>query len=445
MVRRVVGTAAVASALTANALLIPPGVQSVKDAVKIELINSDWQAVSLPCPDCVIPSSRNSEIKEEAEGDAPVFIQGGSNSLLVNVTTLFGGNAIGLPGDVPLYPPLPSFNKATVDIVPSEASMVQLQATSDRRYTVPISSDSTLVSEETVTPDGDAVIRIKHHIASVDNHPVSVDAVEITCLKNKDGKMLLINAERVPSPTTIFDSLPPAMHGGELTPPPPPPHGKAPCSLPPLLCQWRDFVEAKMSALSHGMHKGFGGPRPCHGGKGRGKGKGMHKGPHRGPHMGHKGQKGPWRDEEGTMHLPTHNRPGRLPHFVDDDHHSEGHGVMSGRPHHGPHGHHGGFWAHHRHHHMPFHGLVRGFLMVLIPIFLGITMGMTVSLIGMIVGRLIAFLWMRFVRGGERGYASVRLSEEEAENAEANKEELDEPLPLYEDAPAYEEKAPEAK
>ena len=70
--------------------------------------------------------------------------------------------------------------------------------------------------------------------------------------------------------------------------------------------------------------------------------------------------------------------------------------------------------------------------MVLTPIFFGITMGMAVSLLGMLVGRLISFLWIKFVRGGQRGYASVQMSEEAAEKAEV------EELP-----PVYEEKAVE--
>ena len=79
--------------------------------------------------------------------------------------------------------------------------------------------------------------------------------------------------------------------------------------------------------------------------------------------------------------------------------------------------------------------------MILIPVMAGVTMGMTVSLIGMLVGRLIAFVWIKFRRGGQRGYASVTQDEDETEVAEKGEIHLltSEPLPVYEEAPAYEE------
>jgi hypothetical protein len=75
----------------------------------------------------------------------------------------------------------------------------------------------------------------------------------------------------------------------------------------------------------------------------------------------------------------------------------------------------------------------------------GITMGMFVSLIGMLVGRLISFLWIKFGRGGQRGYASVAQTEQDTESAEKGivllENDVDEEsLPKYEDAPAYDEK-----
>jgi hypothetical protein len=72
-------------------------------------------------------------------------------------------------------------------------------------------------------------------------------------------------------------------------------------------------------------------------------------------------------------------------------------------------------------------------------------MGMFVSLIGMLVGRLISFLWIKFGRGGQRGYASVAQTEQDTESAEKGivllENDVDEEsLPKYEDAPAYDEK-----
>jgi hypothetical protein len=60
-------------------------------------------------------------------------------------------------------------------------------------------------------------------------------------------------------------------------------------------------------------------------------------------------------------------------------------------------------------------------------------------MIGLLAGKLIGWFWIKFVRGGKRGYASVALDEETAD-AEVDKKEVEhaEALPAYEDTPAYE-------
>lgn len=90
------------------------------------------------------------------------------------------------------------------------------------------------------------------------------------------------------------------------------------------------------------------------------------------------------------------------------------------------------------------HAFTRGLAAVLIPTLAGVAVGMTVSLLGLMVGRLIGFLWIKYYRGGRRGYASVALDESTADKADAEKEvmieeETPEAPPVYEDAPAYEE------
>jgi hypothetical protein len=80
-----------------------------------------------------------------------------------------------------------------------------------------------------------------------------------------------------------------------------------------------------------------------------------------------------------------------------------------------------------------------GIVAILIPVMAGIFVGLTVSMVGLLVGKMIGWFWMKFVRGGKRGYASVALDEETAESATDKKEiEHAEPLPVYEDAPPYE-------
>ena len=80
-----------------------------------------------------------------------------------------------------------------------------------------------------------------------------------------------------------------------------------------------------------------------------------------------------------------------------------------------------------------------GVVAILIPVMAGIFVGLTVSMVGLLVGKMIGFLWIKFVRGGKRGYASVALDEETADG-EMDKKEIEhaEAPPVYEDAPAYE-------
>lgn len=80
---------------------------------------------------------------------------------------------------------------------------------------------------------------------------------------------------------------------------------------------------------------------------------------------------------------------------------------------------------------------VSGFV---IPVMIGVAAGMTASILGMLVGSCIAWLWIKFVRGGRRGTASVSAEEsavgldsDEKKRLMADEEETvnDEPLPVY--------------
>ena len=209
-----------------------------------------------------------------------------------------------------------------------------------------------------------------------------------------------------------IDDIPvPPPHHGHHGPPSGPDFKHKECDvLPASLCKLKNIIESKIDDAM--------GP----------------PGPRRGGCRGRKG------------HGPPHMRPGFLrpghegeegPHF----HHHHG------RPHHlRPHGPHHG---HHRGHFWKYHFLrvfAKGLVAVMIPVFAGITVGMTVSLVGLIVGRLVSFLWIKLVRGGRRGYASVALDENTAELAEEKTSLAEtEAPPVYEDAPAYEEVQKDAK
>jgi len=277
-----------------------------------------------------------------------------------------------------------------------------------------------------ISPQGDVMVNVKHTIFELEKQPVSIDAVSIKLLKTSGGELLIAHVETVerspPRPNDSFGRPPPLEMGQfeelvdelESAPfPPRPPHHEGPpperfgphkeCDVLPIaLCKLRNAVEAKIHGMKDGMRKGG-----CHGGKGRP------------PHMGQ---------------MPGHIRP----HFMRPDHDDDAPPPRHhGRPHHmRPHGHH-----RHHHEHSFMHSFSSGFTAVLIPTLAGIAVGMTVSLLGLFVGRLISFLWIKIYRGNRRGYASVALDdsslEAETEKEVLLKEDEEEALPAYEQAPAY--------
>jgi hypothetical protein len=130
----------------------------------------------------------------------------------------------------------------------------------------------------------------------------------------------------------------------------------------------------------------------------------------------------------GGLHRPKMH--GGIPKFSGDATLAPG-----GRNHpHGPFPHHHSGHHHSGHHHGASHAvhmIGRFFRHVVLPIFIGVAAGMAVSGIGMLIGQAIVMLFMR--RSGNE-YLSVAQTEEQEENRESFDE-----LPKYEEAPVYEE------
>lgn len=91
------------------------------------------------------------------------------------------------------------------------------------------------------------------------------------------------------------------------------------------------------------------------------------------------------------------------------------------------------------------------FLVILLPIMAGFIIGMTVSFIGMLVGRLIAYLWVKYVRGGKRSQGEYLIIVEatgddaDSPDRESFEDEKYGSLPAYEEAPAYRSDAEDEK
>lgn len=395
-------------AIGANAFLIPAGVGSFKSDDSLStIVNPRTQTIKLPCPDCVFPSKSDDQSVEADEENGGLFwAQGGARDVVLNFTIADDSRAV-MINDFQVYPiTMDSSENPTVGEVAASASLTDIKEHPEQTTSLEVSGASIFVVEEPVSAAGDKIVTINYQVVSLEGQRVSVDGAEVKLLEGGDGSLLIISVQGVPKPHGVFDGM-------DIPHPPPRPVDGAPkhCGmLPAALCKFKGIMESKLEGFKHGVPKPFGG-----------KGCGGRKGPHR---------------------LPGHIKP-HFDHIEDLEGEHSGHGKHRGghpsRPH--PHGNHGMGRGPHRHGRPHFlHRFVRAFVSVLVPVIAGITLGMFVSLLGMAVGRLIGFLWIKFRRGGQRGYASVAQAEEQAFPEEKSQVELvEEPLPAYEAAPAYEQ------
>ncbi|KAI5258742.1 hypothetical protein E4T42_00594 [Aureobasidium subglaciale] len=407
MFSRTVGALAALS-IGANAILLPPGISKISDSRSGALgfaLDPKSQAIKVHCSGCAFPSPQQESVQEKGDDDI-VWIQGGSKDVLFNFTVDDNNKDLLLNG-VKVYPvDTFVFDEPTVGQVHSSASLLDIKNNPEQVTPLRVSSAGMQVHKETVSSLNDMLVTINYQIAALESQSMAVDGVDIKLLEGADASLMIISVDAAPNKNIVDGIFPPGAASKECA------------MLPAALCKWKSVVEDKISGFKPSMPHSLGG---CGGGR---------RPPHR---------------------LPGHIRP----HFDKpadgearpDRHHPHGPGAHPHpHPHHGPHGMHHG--SHHFRHHHFFPAFVRAFVAVLIPVMAGVTMGMFVSLIGMLVGRLISFLWIKFGRGGQRGYANVAQSEQDTEDAEKGvavvEENIDEePLPKYEDAPAYDEKARE--
>lgn len=432
MLCRTIGTIA-AIAVGANAFLLPPGVNSASSSSDIA-IDPQSQAIKIPCPGCVFPS-KEAKATETEEGDGLFWAQGGANDVILNFTVSEDMKILNLNG-WQLYPmTLDQASFPTIDQVAASASLADAKKNPEQKTALEVSGASIVINEEHVSSNGDKIVRVTYQVVSLEGQPMSIDGAEVKLLENADGSLMIIDVEPVSQEHSIFESIPvppPHHRGGHHGQGMRPHKGHKECGMvPAMLCKWVGMVESKVDGFKQGMPHKLGG---CGGRKG-GKGGAPHRLPgHIKPHLDMADKPEGDKLEAGKPDMEKPEHEGR-PH--------RHHGGPP-RPHHGPHGSHGGH--HHRHHRHFLHRILRAFVVVLVPVMAGISMGIFVSLIGMLVGRLIAFMWIKLRRGGQRGYASVAQNESEDENTDVEKGGLEvvaveeEALPVYEDAPAYEEK-----
>ncbi|TGO43375.1 hypothetical protein BHYA_0001g00020 [Botrytis hyacinthi] len=202
----------------------------------------------------------------------------------------------------------------------------------------------------------------------------TVNNIELKILTTPSGKLMIGDAQVVPSPpkSHLSNSV---DDGQECT---------------TVLCKWGAIMADKLSALK----KGCGGQAQptSHNNRPQGHGRPRPHG-HHGGHGGHRGH--------------------------------GGHGAH-GRPHRFSHKHHG------------IARFLRGVVLhVFIPVIIGIVAGITASLVGMVVGHVVIFMWrLLFRRGSQSQY--IKVQQEDAGVEEGIEEEKgliqhQGPPPVYED------------
>jgi hypothetical protein len=445
-------TTLAASALGASAFLIPADVtfdlvQSNDEALTLNptALHSKQSIVQLPCPECAFVNKDAPHVDAEQDhhhdADEPWFtIQGGANSIVVNFTISQDGRRLEVNGET-VYPvDYASLftQKIYVNQVPASASLDDIEAGRAKAVPVQVTGSGVSVTQENiVTPEGHRLIPVQHSIFELESQPVSLDHVRVHLLQSQDGELFIANVQTEKSSAShpddddalgpllsAFDAddftftLPPFGIDAESSREPEEEAAQqdTDCKIFPAgLCRIKSLVEAQFDhmrdmARKHGMLRKPG----CHGhghGHGHGHAGGMLRGSFT-PGLMHPGMDASERIDEMQQHEDRPHATGRHP------------------PHHF------------------LHSFARGLAAVLIPTLAGIAVGVFVSLVGLCVGRIIAFLWIHFYRGGRRGYQSVHMDEDSVEEAEAAGEEKEavvvlleesEPLPVYEQAPAYEE------
>lgn len=473
---------ALALAASANAFIIPAGLEAVDGISAPTLLDPSNQAIKISCPECVLPANRGDLVAEKDHGEDLFWAQGGATDLFLDFKISDSSRAL-MINDFQIYPiTLENSEQPTVAEVAASASLADVRTHPEQTTNRDVSAASIFVNDHLVSAAGDKVVSVDYHIISLDDRPVSVDAVEVKMLEGGDGSLMIISVQGVP-----------AFHDIVAPPPPHKPMGTTPreCNMfPSALCKIKSMFESAIGAFKHDKPHGLGG-KGCRGRKGPNRLPGHFR-----PHLDHSehshSKDVKLNDDEHFDHRKHH--PGQPPrphvkgshsqdqddeHFSRPKHHHDGSdnedvkteddrqstrpkhhherpdfkGVETGsdrkhpKHHHGqsprPHGMHQGL-PHHGHHGQArfMHKFVGAVVSVLVPVVAGITMGMFVSLLGMAAGRLIGYLWIKFRRGGQRGYATVAQKEESVEKGTLELAE-EEPLPAYEDAPAYEDEKQE--
>ncbi|KAF1988703.1 hypothetical protein K402DRAFT_391419 [Aulographum hederae CBS 113979] len=392
-------------AFGAQAFLLPPdvGMESVKGDGAPSLLAVDplKQTVTAECQGC--------------KADNIVFniaVGSDATTLMLNGVQFYPPNLHNEAG-----PSMPPVTYAPTEESTSSEDLISTQQTSQ------VTGWAFHAGTSHTTPTGEELLDMAFRVVSIDDAAVLVPRVQMTVIKDNEGRLLIHSAHAETAEETQEAVV-------------------RECRRWPVVCRWRQILAAKLSVMRAGIVKGCGGARhrggrPGHGVLNKIPGfPGVHGGPprnmHHGPHSFHDGAGKPWMQAHGDEKMDGHHRP-----------HHNGH-AHGGRPH--AHGH------KHHHHMNKLHRVLRKISMfvmaIVVPVAVGIMAGIVTYVVGMVVGCSLAWVWVRFFRGGKKGYSRVAGAEEEAPMGRRSCEKIGLMEAIEEGdedeevaAPAYEEKA----
>lgn len=406
MLGRAAGIVAATCVLGANAILLPPGVNSIDDSLSFHAEAAESQIVRVPCSECAF-ASKAVHVEGDEDGDDALRIQGGAHDILLNFTTSHDSCRLELNGAT-IFPP-EAWSKGELVVVHQVPAVGE-----DVKTPLEVTSSGLFMDyAQPAQEEQSALVTLRYTILGLEKQLMQLHAVKIELLKVGDELLILhagVDDAADDEPTQHGPSRSRPHAGG----PPPygaPPYGPPPgfsqdCKmLPAPICRFKHMLETKIAHMRH--------RKPCS-------------------------------DQASSPrgHGPPHRRPSR-PH--GPAHYGERPDSRHGRPHHMRpwHRHHG------HHHHGQRHWLSafsHGFIAVLIPVVAGISVGLSVSLLGLAIGRIITFVWNTCSQRQARAsgdWSKVDDSVEEGKGLMLADEDGDdeERPPAYEDAPAYYEVA----
>ncbi|KAF2104507.1 hypothetical protein NA57DRAFT_70712 [Rhizodiscina lignyota] len=389
MAARSLGLAATL-ALAANAFLLPPDlsitdIKADSDLSTWTLLDPSSQALLVPCEGCKTTSSEE-------------------NNLFMNISVGSQPGTLELGGKV-FYPPTQFIGSQAGESpyvleVPPEVTLADIR----NDFSAYSENDASVTgwgfsaSRSETTEDGDEILHMTLNIHMINMQRVNVPTVDLQVLKRTNGEMMIVASK--------VNDFKKHIEGSD----------NEECDGP--LCEWRQFLEDKLHGIVESMPK-----------IGKPFGKGCTKG------------------TEGMKEMDS-TRPPTNMHHGPNSHHDGSHRRPMGEHggHHGrPHGmHHGKHYPHPKLHRF-LHRLGKFVVAVAVPILVGIAAGVATYAIGMVIGCAIALIWIKFRRGGRRGYAKVAEDEDQVvpkdiETDGEPRESFDSAPPVYEETPAYEEK-----